>query len=229
MRTSAPWVKSTEVTPATVPVVAEAAPDGSPTGGTTVAARKAAAASNPSPTAPTAPGAQPANPGAAANPGTAAPAANPGTAAPAANPAPAALGLVIERADDKVASVLAALSYDGLAVVDYSQTDCWIANLRLLCEAIVSGSVCGGVAILPYAADAMVLANKVPGVRAVQGTRGDSVAAAIRHFAPNLLVIEHVFSTYHEMRAMVRLFAAEAGARPQAKVLMEALAELEEG
>jgi len=145
----------------------------------------------------------------------------------ARNPGPAAVGLVIERAGQTVTGVLTALKRDGLALVDYTQTDCWIANTRRLCEAVLAREVCLGVAILPYAADAMVLANKVRGIRAVQGSRPDGVAAAVRHFAPNLLVLEHTLNTYHEMRAMVRTFSAERPGEPRAKVLMEALAELE--
>jgi hypothetical protein len=143
-------------------------------------------------------------------------------AGPAGGPT-GGLGLVIERPNETVRSVLAALDRERIALVDYSQTSCWIANVRLLCEAVADGSVSAGAALLPYAADAIVLAGKLP----VQGTRPGSVAAAIRHFAANLLIIEHAFSTYHEMRQMLRMFAAERPARPQAKVLMDALGELE--
>jgi ribose 5-phosphate isomerase RpiB len=147
--------------------------------------------------------------------------------APGNPPQAAALGLVVERPSDTVRSVLSALAHDGLAVVDYSQTGCWIANTQLLCEAILAGAVAAGAVILPYAADAMVLANKTRGIRAVQGTRAASVAAALRHFAPNLLVLEHAFSTYHEMRAMIRMFAHERPARAAAKALLEAVGKLE--
>ncbi|HUS93204.1 MAG TPA: RpiB/LacA/LacB family sugar-phosphate isomerase [Phycisphaerae bacterium] len=145
----------------------------------------------------------------------------------AAHGDPAAVGLMLHKPSETVRSVLAALRHDRLALVDYSQTDCWVCNVRLLCEAIAGGVVGAGAAILPYAADAMVLANKVRGIRAVQGTRPESVNAAMRHFAPNLLVIEHTLSTYHEMRAMVRTFAAPRGGQPQAARLMENIAELE--
>jgi ribose 5-phosphate isomerase RpiB len=145
----------------------------------------------------------------------------------AAEDRPATLGLVIERPSEAVRGVLAGLGREAFSTVDYTQTDCWIANTRRLCEAILAGKVLAGVAILPYAADAMVLANKVRGIRAVQGSRLDSVAAAARHFAPNLLILEHTFSTYHEMRAMIRTFAAARPGEPQAQVLMETVAQLE--
>ncbi len=139
------------------------------------------------------------------------------------------MGLVIERPSEAVRGVLAGLAHDRMAVVDYTQTDCWIANTRLLCGAVLDGTVSAGAVILPYAADAMVLANKIDGIRAVQGTRTDSVAGAIRHFAPNVLVLEHAFSTFHEMRAMLRAFAAPRALRPAATVLMDNLENLENG
>ena len=139
----------------------------------------------------------------------------------------AGLGLVVERPDEKVRSVLAGVSHDRLPVIDYSQTGCWIANTRLLCDAVLSRAVCRGVVILPYAADAMVLTNKFRGIRAVQGIGADSVAAAVRHFAPNVLIVEHALCTYHEMRSMLRLFARPAGGAPEAEVLMRTIEELE--
>ena len=184
----------------------------------------------PAPSLPKAPA--PASASVGGNPGQAAATDTPGAVvAPAAPGGDGArtcgLGLVVERPSDTVRSVLAALARDGLAVADYSQTDCWIVNTQLLCKAIAGGTVPAGVVVLPYAADAMVLAGKVRGIRAVQGTRVDSVAAALRHFAANLLVLEHAFSTYHEMRTMVRLFAGERPARPAAEVLVDAVAKLE--
>jgi len=183
----------------------------------------------PAPSLPKAPA--PASASVGGNPGQAAATDTPGDVAPAGPggqaPRTCGLGLVVERPSDTVRSVLAALARDGLAVADYSQTDCWIVNTQLLCKAIAGGTVPAGVVVLPYAADAMVLAGKVRGIRAVQGTRVDSVAAALRHFGANLLVLEHAFSTYHEMRTMVRLFAGERPARPAAEVLVDAVAKLE--
>jgi len=137
------------------------------------------------------------------------------------------VGLVTDRTDAKVASAAGALAYDGLALLDFNQTDCWIVNLRGLCEAVAAGTIFAGVAVLPYAADAIVLANKIKGVRAVQGTRLDSVAAALRHIGANVLIIEHAFKTFHEIRAMVRAFGGSRPDRPAATKLVSALAELE--
>ncbi len=158
---------------------------------------------------------------------------NPGAdAAPALTPAgPAAnvgaLGIVTDRADAKVSGALGALKHDGIATCDYTATDCWVRNTRSLAEAIGRGELAAGVAVLPYAAGAMTLAGAVPGVRPVQGTRTDSVAAAMRQFDANLLVIGHSVATFHEIRSMVRQFADPTGRDQRDRVLLATLAELE--
>ena len=96
-----------------------------------------------------------------------------------------------------------------------------------MCRDVATGQLAAGVVVLPYAADAIVLANKIKGVRAVQGTRPQSVAAAIRHFDANLLILEHAFSTFHEMRRMIRIFATQRQTRNTAEVLLAAVSELE--
>ncbi|MGC9455519.1 MAG: RpiB/LacA/LacB family sugar-phosphate isomerase [Phycisphaerae bacterium] len=146
--------------------------------------------------------------------------------APAVSASTDSLGLILERPSDGVRGLLTALATDGLELTDYTQTDCWMRNLQGLADAINSGAVSAGVAVLPYAADAMVLANKISGIRAVQGTRPDSVGAAVRRFGANLLIIEHAFSSFFEMRTMVRLFAAER-TTPQYQALMDTLAAME--
>ncbi len=138
-----------------------------------------------------------------------------------------ALGMVIERPSTKVTSALSGLARDGVTVINYTQTDCWIQNTLLMCQAIGGGTVGAGVLVLPYAVDAMVLANKVPGIRAVQGVGAESVAAARRHYAANVLVLEHAVLTLHELRMMIHSFSRPAPVAPAAKVLMEAVAKLE--
>ncbi len=169
----------------------------------------------------------------AAAPNPAKPAAEAAPAAGAPTPETAAeataagwLGLIVERPSESVQGLLTALAHDGLMLTDFTQTDCWMRNLQGLCKAVDAGSVSAGVAVLPYAADAVVLANKIPGVRAVQGTRPDSVAAAVRRFGANVLIVEHAFSSFFEIRTMVRLFAAER-TTPTYRALLETLAALE--
>lgn len=155
------------------------------------------------------------------------PQAAPSPDQPQAIPKKNSIGLVIERPGDKVAGVINALRYDGIELAGFNETDRWIRNLRSLCEAVAAGRHTAGVALLPYAADAMILANKIDGIRAVQATRPASVAAALRHFGANMLIVEHVFCTYHEMRAMIRTFAAGAGQPGGGDLLLETVAELE--
>ena len=141
-----------------------------------------------------------------------------------ANPA---VGLVVARGDAKVATTLSALRRSGMEMVDFGQTDCWIENIKGLGGAIVSGRVGCGVAILPEAAGAAMLANKIRGILAIQGMRGDAVAAAVRRLAPNLLILEHVSLTFHEMRVMIGSFIAQPAAAPTDKALISAVGEAE--
>ena len=83
-----------------------------------------------------------------------------------------------------------------------------------------------GVVLAPYGADAMLLASKCKSVRPVLGTRAESVAAAVRHFGANLLVLEEALSTHHEMRQMVRTIAAPRG-EPSHAALLERVAKQE--
>jgi len=154
---------------------------------------------------------------------------NPGpeTAGLSKQPGCGGIGIVVEKPDAKVEGLLRALSYDISSLSDGNQTDCWILNIRGMCDAIVSGSLTAGVAIFPYGADAMLLAGKIKGIRPVQGTRPASVAAAMRHYDANLLVLEHAFGTFHEMRQMVRTFIAPRQAGNVLDVLANAVAELE--
>jgi len=116
------------------------------------------------------------------------------------------VGLVTYLEDQKTDSVLKALAHDGIFFIDRTVDECWMVNLLNLCESIASGSLSLGVALFPFAADALILANKVQGIRAVQGTRTESVTASIRRLDTNLLILEHRLSTFYELRAMTRIF-----------------------
>jgi len=166
-----------------------------------------------------------------ANGNPAAPTAGVGDAASATSSSPAlsvgSVGVVNDRTDRTAEGLLDAVACDGVTLVDCNQADCWIRNLQGMGGSISGGSLAAGVAILPYAADAMVLANKMPGIRAVQGTRVQSVSAALRHFGANMLILETAFSSFHEMRTMIREFASERTGSPMADTLLAAVTELE--
>jgi hypothetical protein len=141
------------------------------------------------------------------------------------------IGLVVARGDEKVRGVLAALGHDGIRFLGFSSggegPSCWIADLTALCCGLAAGKAGLGVAVLPYAADAMVLANKFAGVRAVQGTCVASVSGAIRHIGANLLVLEHRLCTFYELRAMARAFITDRMLCGAAGDVMAAIAEVE--
>ena len=139
------------------------------------------------------------------------------------------IGLLLHRADDKVAGLVAGLAREGLRLMDFAQTDCVVRDLEALCEAVRAGQVARGIVVAPYAAGLLALAGKCKGVRPVQGTRLASVEAGLRQFGANLLVVEHAFSTFHEIRAMVRSFAAGPAGPPTDKGLADALSRLDEG
>lgn len=142
-------------------------------------------------------------------------------------PRAATLGVVVRQPNELVRGVLEGLERDGILAVDFNRTDCWIVNTQMLCEAIVSGTLAGGVVMAPLAADAVILANKVRGIRAVQGVRPDGLAAAMARLAPNVLALEHSSSTFHEIRTMLRLFAAGSASAGAADAVMDAIEKLE--
>jgi ribose 5-phosphate isomerase RpiB len=139
----------------------------------------------------------------------------------------AAIGLVVQKPNELVRGVLDGLERDGITAFDFNRTDCWIVNTRMLCEAVVSGSLAGGVVMVPQAADAVVLANKVRGIRAVQGASPAGLALAMARLAPNVLVLEHSSATFHEIRTMLRMFAAGQASKGQAEAVISAIEKLE--
>lgn len=124
-------------------------------------------------------------------------------------------GLVTSKLSDAAGSAIRAAAHVGLNLEDWNRKGCWLRDSRTMCEAILAGTLAGGIVVLPYAADAMLLTSRFRGIRPVQGARPESVASALRHYGANLLVIEHAFSTFHEMREMIRLFTAGRGQREQ--------------
>ncbi len=129
-------------------------------------------------------------------------------AMPSDRPTVGAVGLVLDRPDEQVEALLGALRYDGATFFDCNREACWADNLELLAGAMAGGDLAAGVAILPYAADAMVVAGKIAGVRPVQGVSARAVAGGVRHFCANVLVVGYKTATFGEMRAMVRVFTA---------------------
>lgn len=137
------------------------------------------------------------------------------------------LGLVISKPNAMVRGVLDGLERDGIIALDFNRTNYWIENTQMLCQAIVSCSVNGGVVMVPEAADVVMLANKIRGIRAVQGVRPEGLTAAMGRLAPNVLAMEHSSSTFHEIRTMLRTFAVGSASTGRADAVMDAIEKLE--
>lgn len=129
-------------------------------------------------------------------------------AMPSDRPTVGPVGLVLDRPDGGVAALLDALRYDGAMFFDCNKNACWADDLDVLAGAMAGGDLAAGVAIMPYAADAMVVAGKITGLRPVQGASARAVAAGVRHFDANVLVVGYKTATFGEMRAMIRTFTA---------------------
>ena len=137
------------------------------------------------------------------------------------------VGLITYLADDKTASVLKALAHDGIFFTDFTDAECWMVSLANLCRGITEGRIEQGIALFPFGADALIMANKFPGIKAVQGTRIESVAASIRRLNTNLLVLEHRLSTFHELRHMTRIFIQNRMVSGLAEDVINRIEELE--
>lgn len=137
------------------------------------------------------------------------------------------VGIVVERRTEKVQSILLALGHDGISFTECSKSDCWIVNLRTLCQRVCGGRLILGVAVIPYGAEAMVIANKIKGIRAVQGTCPASVAAGVRRIGANVLILEHELSTFYELRQMTRIFITNRMVTGSYDVATAAIEELE--
>ncbi len=137
------------------------------------------------------------------------------------------LGLVVNRPDAKVAAALAAVARAGVPTAGFAETECWMSNLRALCEAIGGGELAGGAVIERYAAGPMVLAGKISGIRPVQGVSVAAVEAALRQFDANVLVIGHAVLSVFEIRSMIDRFAAGRRVGRDRTALLDAVEELE--
>jgi ribose 5-phosphate isomerase RpiB len=137
------------------------------------------------------------------------------------------VGLITYFPDEKTDSALRALAHDGIFFTDRTDDECWMVNLINLCRGINDGSLALGIVLFPFGADALIMANKVPGIRAVQGTAVESVAASVRRLSTNVLVLEHRRSTFHELRAMIRIFVQNRMVSGIAQDVLDRIKELE--
>jgi len=137
------------------------------------------------------------------------------------------IGLVVDRPDAKVDAALASAARAGVVFRCYGDDDCPIVNTRAMCGAVRDGQVAGGVIIDRYAAAAMVLAGKCPGVRAAQGVSIQAVQASLRQFDANVLVLGHATLSVYEIKSMIDRFAAGRRMGRDKTLLLNVLDEME--
>ncbi|NUQ63479.1 MAG: hypothetical protein HUU20_13450 [Pirellulales bacterium] len=100
--------------------------------------------------------------------------------------------------------LLKALAGDGIPVQPH-QSDCIIAAGDLLAQRLAGGNALG-LLLTKYAAAAVCLANRLPGVRAVLATDPATVAADAASVGANLLVVNPVHSGLFRARQIIGQF-----------------------
>ncbi len=83
--------------------------------------------------------------------------------------------------------------------------------VQRLCKAIQRGELSRGVVLLEDGAVSACVANKFRGVRACVGNSVPAFDQAVRELGVNVLVIEYLSRTFHEMRQMVRRLVSGNG------------------
>jgi ribose 5-phosphate isomerase RpiB len=86
--------------------------------------------------------------------------------------------------------------------------------VKRVANEVRSGRVAGAILAVNHGAAAMVMANRCASLRAVLGTRLDSLEHAIRGVAANVLVLEHASRTLNEMRNMIGRFTVATRSLP---------------
>lgn len=81
------------------------------------------------------------------------------------------------------------------------------AAVQVIAESVKQGAAAGGVIAVAAGAQAMLLANRCPQLRAVLGTSLEAVEAGIEQIAANVLVLEHPRLTLMQARNMLQHFA----------------------
>lgn len=81
------------------------------------------------------------------------------------------------------------------------------AAVQVIAESVKQGTAGGGILAVTAGAQAMLLANRCPHLRAVLGTSLQTVDAGIEQIAANVLVLEHPRLTLMQARNMLQRFA----------------------
>jgi ribose 5-phosphate isomerase RpiB len=77
---------------------------------------------------------------------------------------------------------------------------------KLVAKEIKTGRAAGAILLVQSGAQAMVYANRCPSIRAVLGTCMDAVEQGIKFVAANVLVIEHPYKTFPQVKNLLKKF-----------------------
>ncbi len=96
--------------------------------------------------------------------------------------------------------------------------------IRTLAGEVKAQRAAGGILAVNAAAEALVYANRCPGLRAIAGTSMTAVEIGVRDVAANVLVIEHPRATLMQVRNLLARFVR--GQREVSESLRQRLREL---
>jgi hypothetical protein len=82
-----------------------------------------------------------------------------------------------------------------------------VPAIKQLASQIKAGQAGSGVLMVKSAAEAIVYANRCPSIRAVVGTCLESVEQGISAVAANVLVVEHPYKNFSQIRNLLSRFA----------------------
>jgi hypothetical protein len=82
-----------------------------------------------------------------------------------------------------------------------------VATIKQIAAAVKSATADGAVIVTQNAAKPLLLANRIPSLRAFLGTTQTALEQAIHDIAPNVLVIEDQRLTMQQIRNMIQRFA----------------------
>jgi hypothetical protein len=87
-----------------------------------------------------------------------------------------------------------------------------VSAIRCIAQQIQSRRANVAVLLLSSAGAATVHANRIPELRAIVGTTAESVEAAIKSIAPNVLIVERSTDSFTELRNIFARFFRGGGA-----------------
>lgn len=143
--------------------------------------------------------------------GNPAPAAAAAVAAHASQAMPAAGGSILWWCDGPCGQAKAALTAferpASLRPLDVTASEpSTLEAVRATAKSIREGHSRGAILIVRAAGTAMVFANRCPSIRAVLGTCLDAVDQAANSVGANVLVIEHPYKTFSQLRTLIARF-----------------------